>query len=547
MNIEIKQISDMEKIRSIKDFDVQRIEKQDILCGEKFCYQIAMYAERLQLFHITVNSPIKKYVKVYAVKKAVMDFPSNSFDDDDFITKESGLMPDMLVPLSEQNNCVSVSSEADTLWIEIAVPENFEPGEYPIDISFVNDETYRYGEMVQFVQTMKINVLPLNLPKQKTMFTQWFHVDCIAAVHNVKIYSEKHWALIEKYLKLAGDLGINTILTPVITPPLDTNFGTVRPCTQLVKIEKSGNRYSFDFSLLRRWISLCRNNGIEYYEISHLFSQWGLKYSPNIMVTENGKSRYMFGWNVLASDPSYKEFLKQFLPELIKVLKEEKIKDKCLFHLSDEPLENHMENYRYAHDLVRPLIDGCKIIDAMSSKIFYNEKLVDIPVSATDHIEPFIESDTKGLWAYYCCCQGNGVGNRFMAMPSYRNRILGLQIYKYGIGGFLQWGYNFYFSHRSFYPINPYVTTSGDKAFPSGDPFSVYPTQNGVTPSLRAVIFKEALQDIELCRMLEEKIGKEKVVELIEKEAGMEITFKDYPRNSEFIPHLMDKIKSMLI
>lgn len=545
MLINIRQVSELEKIRSLEDFNARRLEKQTVLCGEKYCYQIALYSERLQMFHVSVKSPIKQYVKLYIVKDGVMDLPSNESDDDDFITKTPGTMPDILLPLAEQKNSISVSGTA-SVWVEVMLPNDYPQGTYPIDIRFVNDENYRYGEAFECTQTMKIEVLPKNISEQKTLFTQWFHVDCIASAHNVKIYSEKHWNLIDKYMKLASELGINTILTPVITPPLDTNPGMMRPCTQLVKIEKNGESYSFDFTLLHRWIELCKKNGMKYFEISHLFSQWGLKFTPNIMIWENGKLNHMFGWHVAASDPSYKAFLEQFVPALVKHLDSEGIKDKCLFHLSDEPMEEHLENYRYAHSIVRPLLDGCKIMDAMAKRVFSDEHLVDIPVCANDHIEPFLEAGTKNLWTYYCCCQGNKVGNRFLAMPSYRNRILGLQMYKFGIGGFLQWGYNFYYSHRSVYPINPYVVSSGDKSFPSGDAFSVYPTQNGAVPSLRAVIFKEALQDIELCRMLEEKIGKEKVVELIEKEAGMEITFTQYPRNNEFIPDLMDKIKAML-
>ena len=129
-------------------------------------------------------------------------------------------------------------------------------------------------------------------------------------------------------------------------------------------------------------------------------------------------------------------------------------------------------------------------------------------------------------------------------MPSYRNRIIGLQLYKYDIKGFLQWGYNFYFSSLSQFPVKPYLTTSAGYEFPSGDAFSVYPGQNEVLPSLRAFVFKEALQDIELCRLLESFIGKEKVIEFIEKEAGMEITFTDYPRNYDFLPNLNNKLKT---
>ena len=133
-----------------------------------------------------------------------------------------------------------------------------------------------------------------------------------------------------------------------------------------------------------------------------------------------------------------------------------------------------------------------------------------------------------------------------MAMPSYRNRILGLQIYKFGIEGFLQWGYNFYFSQHSKYLINPYITSSSDRAFPSGDPFSVYPGNDRPLPSLRALIFREALQDVEICRMLEKYEGKEKVIELIEQEAGEKITFSEYPGNEEFIIRVMEKIAARI-
>ena len=43
-----------------------------------------------------------------------------------------------------------------------------------------------------------------------------------------------------------------------------------------------------------------------------------------------------------------------------------------------------------------------------------------------------------------------------------------------------------------------------------------------------------------------EKLGREAVVALIDGEAGMEVTFTDYPRNSTYVPALMEKMKDML-
>ena len=80
-------------------------------------------------------------------------------------------------------------------------------------------------------------------------------------------------------------------------------------------------------------------------------------------------------------------------------------------------------------------------------------------------------------------------------------------------------------------------------AFPSGDPFSVYPGENGPLPSLRAKVFKEAIQFVSLLKKLESYIGKEKIVELIDKKANMEITFSEYPRCPEFLNELEEEIK----
>ena len=43
-----------------------------------------------------------------------------------------------------------------------------------------------------------------------------------------------------------------------------------------------------------------------------------------------------------------------------------------------------------------------------------------------------------------------------------------------------------------------------------------------------------------------ETIGKDAVVKMIDDEAGMNVTFFDYPRNSDYIPTLMNKMKEMI-
>lgn len=181
-------------------------------------------------------------------------------------------------------------------------------------------------------------------------------------------------------------------------------------------------------------------------------------------------------------------------------------------------------------------------MDALSSYAFYEEGLVKKPVVSEDHLEPFVEHGVKGLWTYYCTGQALKVPNRFMFMPSARNRILGTLLYKYDIEGFLHWGFNFYYSQYSLHPIDPFRVTDSGEAFPSGDPFLVYPGPEG-TPwdSIRGEVLKEAQQDLRLLRLCESHIGRDAALRLVQ-EVGGDMTFMEYPRNPDFFSKLWYRV-----
>nr|WP_330387739.1 DUF4091 domain-containing protein [Lacrimispora sphenoides] len=122
-------------------------------------------------------------------------------------------------------------------------------------------------------------------------------------------------------------------------------------------------------------------------------------------------------------------------------------------------------------------------------------------------MEPFLDHKVPHLWSYYCTAQCVDVANRFMAMPSARNRVYGLQVYKYGIEGILHWGFNFYNSAFSLRHLNSYEVTDCDGSFPSGDAFLVYPGPDGVPEeSIRLMVLYEAIQDHRALKLLEQYI-----------------------------------------
>ena len=538
----LKEVSSLDKIRSFADL-ASPLKKFTLLSGEHYAYQIAVTGHDAA-FGLKVVSPLEKYIKLYSVKSVPMDRPCyiGSKDTDLFLSRTPCLMPDLLEPIEMSNGILKHYDIISAVWVDINLPGDFPAGEYPIKVEFTPLDIGGHSSSDETETSLvTATVLPFSVPEQSTLFTQWFHTDSIASYYNVPVYSERHWELIDKFMAEASRCGINVILTPVITPPLDTLPGTHRPLTQLVKIAKDGEKYSFDFSLLGRWISLCKKNNIPHLEISHLFSQWGLQFTPSIWVNDS----YLFDWGVKSDDPGYKAFLEQFLPALREYLKSEDMYDSAYFHISDEPNAEHIEAYINAKRLVKSILPDCRSMDALSHADFLDRDVMDIPVPSLDSVEPFLKRDISERWVYYCCGAGSR-SNRYISMQSARTRILGLQMYKYGIKGFLHWGFNFYYSGLSMYKVNPFVTTSADKFFPSGDPFSVYPGADGPLPSLRALVFLDALGDIELCRLLEKKIGKDAVLAAIDSVLGYELTFDRYPYESHIIPEITEKLKSLL-
>lgn len=548
MTIKAKAISSLQKVMLYDNFySLNTLYSLKAARGERVSFQIAVKNMRTRKVHtcFKVCDEFAKYAQLARVGHVPVRLPAYGDADDNYISKQPGLFPDVLYPIAETDKVVAEIANTVTVWVTVDLPKNIKSGKHVISVDISND---RDEEVITV--SVELDVKKTVMPKNDLIYTQWFHCDSIAEYFGVPMMSAKHWRLIEQFIKTAARTGITMLLTPIFTPPLDTAVGAERPTMQLVGVTKTGDDYSFDFTLLDKWVRLCKKYGIEYYEISHLFTQWGAGFCPKIVVNVDGRDEKLFGWHTEATGDAYKHFLSQLLPALTSHLKELGIADRCYFHISDEPKlkedKPDFENYKAAKEFVTPYLDGFKMMDALSQIEFYESGLVETPVPSTNHIEPFLEKDIAERWCYYCCSQGKLVSNRFLAMPSGRTRVLGAQLYMFDMAGFLQWGYNFYYSDRARYAIDPYQVTDGDSAWPSGDPFSVYPYGDGAIESVRSKVFYDAIQDRMLLKALENKIGKDAAKALILETAGGTLTFSDYPSDIAFITALHDKVLDIL-
>ncbi len=492
-------------------------------------FQLAIKSEEEKTYQIKIESELN--VRCFEVKLVPAKKICNT-GDDYYVRKTSGLYPDLLCECSS----ITVDNNYRSLWFEIYA-DNIKSGVYPVKIMLCEN-----GKTVCEKKT-DVEIIPVDLPEQDLICTNWFHTDCIHTYYDVPVFSEEYWNITEKFVREAVKHGINMLLTPLFTPPLDTAVGKERPTVQLVDVAVDNGKYSFGFDKLRRWIDMCDRCGIKYFEMSHLFTQWGAMHTPKIMACVDGKNKQIFGWKTWASSKKYTDFLCEFAKELCGFIKEEGIMHRCYFHISDEPSMERLKDYGKRSKLIRNLFGEFPIIDALSDFDFYKKGLIKNPIPCIPSAEKFY-GNVDNLWVYYCCGPDKDYyTNRFFGMPMQRTRVLGYQMYKYNVKGFLQWGLNFWYSQLSDHPINPFETSDSDGAFPAGDAFVLYPGNNGEPlSSIRFKAFREGLQDQRALNLLESLIGREETLSVLQREG--EISFSDYPRSSDWHLRTREKINS---
>ena len=514
------------------------IKSISLLKNERASFQFAIKSDNDCSVSVSVKGfpGLVDIFKVGYVPVKLASFPNT---DDYYLSKEPGLFPDILFPVD--NKEIIKPDGWYSFWIELSA-NNITPGFYDVTANIIVDDSQEYSKII------KVEVIDALLPETDFVYTNWYHCDGISNYYNVPVFSERFWGYNRNFIKNAVKHGMNCILTPLFTPPLDTAVGHERLTVQLVGVKTRGSKYLFDFSNLKKWIDICLECGIEYFEMSHLFTQWGALHAPKIVAKDKkGREKKIFGWHTRTSSKDYDDFILQLGKKLVPFLEKEGIRDRCFFHVSDEPSNNHLAVYKKRSELISKAFPGFKTIDALSDIDFYKSGAVKQPIPETGSADNFY-CIVPDLWVYYCCGQGNRyLSNRFISMPSQRTRVLGYQLYKYNAKGFLQWGHNFYNSVLSLYPINPFEITDADEHFPAGDAFVVDPGNNGLPlPSLRLKVFYDALQDMRALKLLESIIGRDKTVELLEEGLDSPLSFTEYPHSIDWQINTREKINNAI-
>jgi hypothetical protein len=444
-------------------------------------------------------------------------------EERDGVGRVPGYVPDILYP---QTSYRAPAEDTGAFWFTVDVPPGTRPGKHEITLEL----NLKDGPTETLRATVDVADIVLQR-RQNFPVTHWFYADAICDWYKVRPWDEAFWPLCEKYMRNYASHGLDMIYVPVFTPPLD---GVKRP-TQLLGVTQTGGgataKYTFDWTNVRRWIKLAQSCGIDKWEWTHWFTQWGVKHAIRIYRDTHDDTSLLWPPETGATSDVYRNFLSQFLPELHRFIQQEGIEAGSYFHVSDEPHgEEHLANYRAARAMLRELAPWMKVMDALSELRYGKEGLTDTPIPSIQTALQYVDAKIPS-WCYYCCGPRGRYLNRLLDSPLTKIRMNGWLFYRWNFRGFLHWGYNYWYKSQTRQLIDPYFVTDG-LAWPGwayGDTFVVYPGPPEVGPidSIRWEVFAESLQDYALLQTLGVPHDGPLLADLK--------SFEDFPKNEAWI------------
>ncbi|MDF2888485.1 MAG: hypothetical protein K0R23_2870 [Lacrimispora sp.] len=188
------------------------------LYGETVSFQTAcsFSGDEKETLKVSIESPLKNYIEIKQVISVPSAYPAHEKRDSNYLRHTPGLYPDLLRAL-DHNRLLLVPGKWQSLWLSVSLTSEITAGIYPITVSLINPD-----QSIAASVTATLEVISASLPQQELIHTQWFHGDCLADYYNVPVFSEEHWTILENFISLYAKRGMNMILTPIFTPPLDT-------------------------------------------------------------------------------------------------------------------------------------------------------------------------------------------------------------------------------------------------------------------------------------------------------------------------------------
>lgn len=422
----------------------------------------------------------------------------------------------------------SISVSANTvqpIWLSIKVPDETPSGDYS-GIIIVNTSK-------KDTLNISVNVVSQTLPPYSEWnfdLDLWQHPAAIARVHNVPLWSDRHFSLMRPYYALLAGAGQKIITTSIIDEPW--GHQTYDDFPSLIKwTKRKDNSWSYDYSLFDKYVSFVMSCGITKRINCYTMVPWNL----NFQYFDEALGRDTVFHSTVGSE-EYNRFWSTMLTDFTRHLKE-----KGWFGISAIAMdERPMEAMKSVISLLKKVDPQWKI--ALAGNEFESEIEVDIydysiAISKSGIDENIISKrKTQGKpITFYTCCTDE-YPNNFTFSPPAESVFIGWYAAAKGYSGFLKWAYNSW-------PSNPLLDSRFTK-FPAGDTYLIYP---GPRSSVRFEKMIEGIQDFEKIDILRTQFIREGKKNKLEELNGILDLIKKENLANTPADEIIDRVKTLMM
>lgn len=421
-----------------------------------------------------------------------------------------------------------VTSHVPTqLFLRLNVPADTAPGCYSGTVRFYAHAMFHDEELIATL-TFEVKAADVILPSgvdQKFFLAIWQHPANIARHHQVPLFSEEHFAILEDYTRTLREMGnVITTITVSDAPWIGQRcFSQTNPYSDLFEynivriFKETDGTFHYDFSILQRYLKLCQKYGmtreIHIFGLVHnwsreeenAFGNWGYgniteDYPDPIRLRYIDKSDRCAKYMRKAAD------IKAYISALYHWLDDEGWLPYCMV-APDEPenMETLTKSLATMNE-VAPNFNICAdynpffIAEHPELRIDSYCPLLDTIVNCEQKERGIIQKamdHCRATRIWYICCTPR-TPNTFLGSPLLESRLIPLITEWLKLDGFLRWAY-------TCWPVEP-LEDGRCMSWFTGDAFFVYPSRGGrPILSLRYFALKRGIGDFELMQMVKQE------------------------------------------
>ena len=414
-------------------------------------------------------------------------------------------IPATISPDRLENTDQFLINEMETrpVWLTFAIPSDCTPGIYEFIPRITTDS-----------DTLELKLSIEVLDKQLPGPHDWsFHLDlwqnpyAVARYHDVQLWSQEHWNLLEPLLKKLASAGQKCITTTLNDKPWGGQ--TYDPFGSMISwIRDDQGQWSYDYSVFDQYVNFAMDCGITEQINCYTMVPWGNKFT---YYSED--STAWVNIEAIPGSPEYIELWKPFLIDFREHQRDMGWIDITTIAMDERKQEDMLKIIK----LVKECAPELKI--TLAGNILQQDIDKDLfDLSIAIGLDPEKESIRERVKSgkpttFYTCCAKPEHPNNFTFSPPADNTYIGWYAAGWGYSGFLRWAYNSWVE-------NP-VFDSRFRTWPSGDTYLVYPNNES---SVRLEKLIEGIQDFEKIKILREELSMDPSI----KAAGLEQELEEF-------------------